>query len=315
MLSDTLQAVVTRRRVAAHGIVDLELASADGTSLPLAEPGAHIDLHLPGGLIRQYSVHDSSGKPRRYRLGVGLAEDSRGGSRYVHDSLREGDNLVISHPRNNFSLAEEARRYFFIAGGIGITPILSMIRRCQEQGQEWTLLYCVRSRGRAAYLEHLPNTNRLHLHVDDEVGGVANLNAFLSIATEGDQVYCCGPGPLMDGVAKAALALPQGAVHFEHFSAEASPQQSGKAFTVKLHRSGLELKVAADESILDAVESAGIEIPFSCREGLCRTCECRVLAGEVEHYDYVLSDEERDSNEVMMICCSRAKSAVLELDL
>jgi len=315
MLHEALNVIVTRRRLAAQGVVDLELASVDEKSLPLAEPGAHVDLHLPGGLIRQYSVHECYGEPRRYRLGVGLADASRGGSQYVHDSLREGDKFAISRPRNNFPLAESARHYFFIAGGIGITPILSMVRWCRSHGASWSLLYCVRSRSRAAYLEYLPSAERLVLHVDDEAGGVADLPAFLASATEGDQVYCCGPSPLMDAVAQAASSLPQDAVHFERFSAEPQQQQDGETFTVKLCRSGLELQVAAEESILDVVEAAGIDIPFSCREGLCRTCECSVLAGEIEHRDYVLSDEERDSQEVMMICCSRAKSDVLELDL
>lgn len=314
---ELIEVVVLSRRLVAEGVVDLELEAVDG-SLPAVEPGAHLDVHLPGGLIRQYSVHQYDPQRHRYRLGVGLAAPSRGGSAYVHERLEAGQRLQVSAPRNNFPLSERCAHYFFIAGGIGITPILSMVRWCEANGRSWSLLYAVRSRTRAAYLTELPEDDRVRLHADDEsAGDRPDLAAFLAVAGQADEVYCCGPAPLMDAVAETAAFLPRGSVHFERFTADPQSASEGeeRPFKLILKASGLELTVEPGSSVLETLEAAGVAWPFSCREGLCRTCECQVLAGEVEHRDFVLSEEERESNQVMMVCCSRARSAVLELDL
>lgn len=304
---------------AADAIMDICLLALDGQPLPVADAGSHIDIRLPNGLIRQYSVHRYDPSDGSYSIGVGLSEPSRGGSAFIHAHLRVGDLLEISAVRNNFPLAHDASTYFFIAGGIGITPILSMIRWCDANDKPWQLLYCVRSRSRAAYIEHLPPGGKLVFHSDDEMAGRPDLQAFTRQAKATDHLYCCGPSPLMNAVRDAAQAyLPSGQVHFELFSApesDAPVKEQNKSFVVELARSGMELTVPADTSLLDALEEVGIMVPYSCREGLCRTCECRVLAGEVDHRDYVLSEEERASNAVILQCVSRAKSSRLVLDI
>jgi len=304
---------------AADSILDIHLRAEDGQPLPMAEAGSHIDVRLPNGLIRQYSIHHYDPVDASYSIGVGLAEPSRGGSAFIHIQLRVGDVLEIGAVRNNFPLERDASAYLFIAGGIGITPILSMIRWCDVNDKPWQLLYCVRSRSRAAYIEHLPRGGKLVFHSDEENSGRPDLQTFIRQAGPTDHLYCCGPAPLMDAVRGIAQTyLPSGQVHFELFSApqsSASETSQNSSFVVELARSGMELTVPADTSLLDALEGAGIMVPYACREGLCRTCECQVLAGEVDHRDYVLSDEERASNTVILQCVSRAKSARLVLDL
>ena len=304
---------------AADAIMDIRLLALDGQPLPVADAGSHIDVRLPNGLIRQYSVHRYDPSDGSYSIGVGLSEPSRGGSAFIHAYLRVGDMLEVSAVRNNFPLERNAGTYLFIAGGIGITPILSMIRWCDANDKLWQLLYCVRSRSRAAYIEHLPRGGKLVFHTDDENAGRPDLQAFIRQASSTDQLYCCGPAPLMNAVRDVAQAyLPSDQVHFELFSAPqlgAPEKQQNNSFVVELARSGMEVTVPANTSLLDALEGAGIMVPYSCREGLCRTCECRVLAGEIDHRDYVLSDEERASNAVILQCVSRAKSSRLVLDI
>ncbi|MDR7283547.1 vanillate O-demethylase ferredoxin subunit [Pseudomonas corrugata] len=304
---------------AADAIMDIRLLALDGQPLPVADAGSHIDVRLPNGLIRQYSVHRYDPSGGSYSIGVGLSEPSRGGSAFIHAYLRVGDMLEVSAVRNNFPLERNAGTYLFIAGGIGITPILSMIRWCDANDKPWQLLYCVRSRSRAAYIEHLPRGGKLVFHTDDENAGRPDLQAFIRQANSTDQLYCCGPAPLMNAVRDVAQAyLPSDKVHFELFSApqlSAPEKQQNNSFVVELARSGMEVTVPANTSLLDALEGAGIMVPYSCREGLCRTCECRVLAGEIDHRDYVLSDEERASNAVILQCVSRAKTSRLVLDI
>ncbi len=316
---DLLELVVAARAPQAEGVAWLELRDPRGAPLPPFTPGAHIDLYLPGGLVRQYSLCNDSEERDRYCLGVGLAPDSRGGSRYVHFALQSGARVAVGYPRARFGLAPEAGRHRFIAGGIGITPFLSMIHWCERHGADWELLYCVRSRGRAGWREALLGHGaRARLHADDEHGGPADILAWLDGQRPGDHVYCCGPGPLMDAVADAAgrLGMARGSVHFERFAAPGETVRQGdRAFTIGLRRSGLELQVPADASMLDAVEAAGIATPSSCREGLCRSCEVTLLAGIADHRDYVLSDEERAAQRSVMLCVSRACTERLELDL
>ncbi|MGB3436155.1 PDR/VanB family oxidoreductase [Achromobacter sp.] len=304
----------------ASGVLGLHLRSPDGAMLPAFEAGAHVDVALGNGLLRQYSLCGDPAELGVYRLGVGLAANSRGGSRYVHEQLREGDLVDIGEPRQLFGLHAQAACHVFIAGGIGITPILSMIHACEKRGEPWRLLYCARDRDAAAYLPELAvHGERVHLHVDSERGGArCDLDRYLSERqAAGLHVYCCGPGPLMDAVAAACErgGILPARVHFERFAAAAPPvAEAAATFKIRLARSGGCHEVPADKSVLDVLEAAGVAWPHSCREGLCRSCEAGVLSGEVEHRDYVLSDEERAANRSMMVCVSRG-CGTLELDV
>lgn len=312
--------VVCRIVREARGVVGLHLRSPDGAMLPAFEAGAHVDVALGNGLLRQYSLCGDPAELDTYRLGVGLAADSRGGSRYIHEQLRAGDLVDIGEPRQLFGLHARAAGHVFIAGGIGITPILSMIHACERRGEPWKLLYCVRDRDAAAYLSELSfHGERVHLHVDSERGGArCDLDAYLAARQEpGQHVYCCGPAPLMDAVAVACErgGIAAARVHFDRFAAGApAASEPGAAFKVRLARSGGCHEVPVDKSVLDVLEAAGVAWPYSCREGLCRSCEACVLSGEVDHRDYVLSDEERAANRSMMVCVSRGRGT-LELDV
>jgi tetrachlorobenzoquinone reductase len=314
----TLTVNVADVRAEARDVITLELRAPGGGPLPAFEPGAHLDLHLPNGLVRQYSLTNDWRERDRYVIGVGRVADSRGGSSFVHSSIRAGMQLTISVPRNNFALDPGAERFLFIAGGIGVTPIMAMIRWCVANAKPWRLIYAARSRQRAAFYEDLSALAKdcAQFHFDDECGQVLDVAQALSSWSEGERIYCCGPAPLMEAVKTLSEKLPQDTVRFEWFSTPDSdePQESG-AFTVKLERSGVELAVPENKSILEVLEEHGIEVPFSCREGLCGTCVTSVCAGEPDHRDYVLSDEERDSGKLITVCCSRSKSAVLTLDL
>lgn len=315
-----MELVVTRLTHEALDVLGVELKAPDGAELPAFTAGAHIDLSLPSGLCRQYSLVNAPSDRRRYVLGVGLAAASRGGSAYVHRQLRVGDVVRVGEPRALFGLDDAAAEQIFVAGGIGITPILAMIRGCEARRQRWRLLYCVRSRARAAYAWTLaPHVDRVTLHVDEEADGrPPDLAGWLQGATAGAHVYCCGPEGLMQAVAASAeqAGIAAGAVHFERFSAPSGqPAAAAGAFTVVLQRSGRRIGVAPGQSMLEALEQSAVPVPFSCREGLCRSCELPLVAGEADHRDHVLSDEERAAHRCILPCVSRARSPELVLDL
>ena len=308
----------------AQDVIGLELRDIQGSELPVFTSGSHIDVFLPNGICRQYSLANCPSERDRYVIGVGLAASSRGGSSYVHQQLKVGDVLEISAPRSLFGLDTGASEHCFVAGGIGITPIISMIRHCQAMGQPWRLLYCVRSRSRAAFGWTLASMGQgVQLFVDEEAEGQRPaLQQWLSDMPAGAHVYCCGPEGLMNAVESAAQAqgLDKKAVHFERFAPpEAAAAQQASAgsteFTVVLHRSGQRIQVPADQSLLEALEGAGQCLPFSCREGMCRSCEIPLVSGEADHRDYVLSDEERAAHQCILPCVSRARSQELVLDL
>lgn len=316
MTADHLLLRVTDIAAEAKDAVVIELRDANGGELPPFTPGAHIELHLPNKFIRHYSLCNDARERDRYRIGVGLSPNSRGGSRFIHHLLRVGEMLRASAPRNNFPMAEGVSHHHFIAGGIGITPILSMIRACEAKGQDWHLTYLVRSRQRAAFLEELqPFAGRVTLHADDEAGGFLDVHHLVNGIAADAAIYCCGPSPLMTAVEAAAEGRPPELVRFEWFSArEIAHEASPEGFTVRLARSGITLQVPPDRTILETLEDNGIEAPFACREGICGTCEMRLLAGIPDHRDSVLSKAEQDRNETIIICCSRAKTDKLELD-
>ena len=307
-------------RAEALDVLLVELRRAGGSELEPFTPGAHLEIELPNGLIRHYSLTNDWRERDRYVVGVGRAANGRGGSDFIHQSLRRGGKLVANAPRNNFTLDPGAASYLFVAGGIGITPIMSMIRWCEAVGREWRLIYAARNAQRAAFYETLrPFDSKVHFHFDDQTGAVLDARHWLAERPEGQHVYCCGPQPLMQAVKEGAAHHPGDAVHFEYFVAPvAEPLADGAvapgAFRVELRQSKLSLVVPADRSILEVLEANGVQVPFSCREGLCRTCETTVCEGEVEHRDYVLSAEERLESKTMMVCVSRAKSPVLVLD-
>jgi vanillate O-demethylase ferredoxin subunit len=291
--------------------------------LPAFTAGAHIDLYLstPGGpLVRSYSLLNDPRETHRYCIGVNRDPKSRGGSRHVHEVLRAGDVLTISEPRNNFPLDESAPFNVFIAGGIGITPMLGMIARSQTLGTPWRLHYAARTRQHAGFLDLLATYQgqpgaEVVLNFDQEPGGqMLNLNRVVDALPAGAHVYCCGPLPMLEAYEQATAGLPPERVHREYFAAKEAAATGG-GFTVELARSHKTLTVPEGKTILDCLIEIQVEPPFSCREGVCGTCEVRVLEGTPDHRDLVLTDAERAAGDRMMVCCSGAKSPKLVLDL
>lgn len=307
------EVVVDSVTEAAADVVELNFVTPDGSSLPPWTPGAHIDLILGEDNVRQYSLCGSPAQLDRYQVSVLLAPDSRGGSRAVHQ-LKVGDKLKIRGPRNHFPLATAAK-YIFIAGGIGITPMLPMIEAAEARGADWTLHYGGRSRSSMAYLEHLATYgDRVHLVPQDEVG-MLDLASILGTPAAGTLVYCCGPEPLLAAVEAACETWPSGSLHLERFSAKPREDTGDDgAFELVLARSGVSVTVAADESVFDAMRRMGAPVLGSCLEGICGTCETGVLEGEVDHRDSVLDEDEQAENDCLMVCVSRSLTPRLVVD-
>ncbi|MBV8667095.1 MAG: oxidoreductase [Burkholderiaceae bacterium] len=303
-------------RFEAEGVVSVELVALDGAELPAFAAGAHIDLHLPSGVVRSYSLSSSPLERRRYVVGVLRDRNSRGGSRYVHEQLRVGAQIKIAAPRNNFPLDESAPHTVLIAGGIGITPILCMFNELKRLGKSVELLYCARSRSEAAYVAALNEQDGVCTHFDDECDGPPDLRAFLASRKASDHFYCCGPTPMLNAFEKLGVELNLPHVHIERFApAEPVEAVQGSEYEVKLARSQKLVRVPAGKSLLDALLEAGADVDHSCREGVCGSCETRVLDGTPEHRDGVLSQSERASCKTMMVCVSGCKGASLVLDL
>jgi vanillate O-demethylase ferredoxin subunit len=308
----------------AEGIVSLDLRPVEGEALPAFTAGAHVDLHLANGMTRSYSLVNSQVETHRYVVAVQLDARSRGGSSYVHQALRCGDVLTLAAPRNNFPVDEQAHRTTFFAGGIGITPFISMAQRLNALHKSWTLHYFARDLAKAAFLDRLRELVRegpgagMKLHVGTSPD---ETRAIIEAAVAGEPLsahfYCCGPSGMIAAFREVAQARPAGTIHVEHFSAGKSPAaaEAADAFTVFLSRAQREVSVPAGRSILEAVRDAGIDVQYSCEQGVCGACETRVLEGEPDHRDLVLSEAEHAAGRSMMICCSRAKSARLVLDL
>ncbi|MFI6851288.1 PDR/VanB family oxidoreductase [Streptomyces sp. NPDC050416] len=303
--------VVERRESAADGVLALTLRHPLGEPLPAWEPGAHIDVVLGPGLERQYSLCGDPADRSAWRIAVLREPDGRGGSAHVHEQVGQGDKVRVRGPRNNFRL-EPAPRYRFVAGGIGITPILPMLAAAEAAGAEWTLLYGGRTRRSLAFGEELARYgDRVTIAPEDETG-LLDLPSVLDDVPEGTLVYCCGPGPLLDAVEERC---PSAVLRVERFRPKEQETDGDTGFEVELARSGRTLTVAPDVSVLDAVRDAGVEVLFSCTEGTCGTCETDVLDGTPEHRDSVLTQEEQESGETMMICVSRCRGRRLVLDL
>jgi ferredoxin-NADP reductase len=314
----TTDLTVRRRSTPAKGVVVLDLAHPENEDLPRWEPGAHIDLFLDDGLTRQYSL---CGDPRDsgvWRVGVLLDPNSRGGSRYVHQNLNEGATVRVRGPRNHFPLVD-AQHYRFIAGGIGITPIFAMIEAAQRSGNDWTLLYGGRTRASMAFAAELTERypERVTVWPQDE-RGLLDLESLFKDPEDNTLVYCCGPEALLGAVEQHRAHWPAGILHIERFAAKAPAAEAAGAldqFEVVCQRSGVTFKITPDQSILEVLEEAGIPILGSCYEGVCGTCEARVLGGTPDQRDSVLTDAEKAAGEVMLICVSRSRTERLVLDL
>jgi|SRR5579871_1982021 len=292
-----------------------ELRPLHDAHVPEFTAGAHVDIYLPNGTIRQYSIASSTSDRARYLLGVKLETNGRGGSRCMHDELRVGQVLRIGLPRNNFPLAEDAAHSIFIAGGIGITPIKCMIDRLQALGRSFRLHYAVREREEALFAAELAG-DRMHLHVDAEnAGNVLDVGAIIASAPADAQLYCCGPAPMLAAFEQACAGRSAKFVHLERFSAPDNAAATGGSYTVELARSKRAISVAPDQTLLEALRAAGITIKTSCQQGICGTCETRVLSGTPDHRDMILSDDEKAANDTMMVCCSGSLGPTLVLDL
>ncbi len=308
----------------ADGILGIELVRAQGTDpLPAFTAGAHIDLHLPTGAgerVRSYSLLNHESETHRYCVAVNRDAASTGGSAWIHASLRPGQVLKVGTPRNNFPLDASSAPAVFIAGGIGITPMLSMIRAVVAQDRRpWTLHYAARNRAGMAFVPELEalaakDGGVLNLHRDDEAGRVLDMAGLIGAMPAGAHVYACGPRPMLQAFEAATAGLPPECVHLEYFGAKEAAATAG-GFTVRLHRTKRDVPVVEGQTILQALMAQGIEPLYSCQEGYCGTCEVAVLAGEPEHRDVVLSDAEKAANNRMMICCSGSRTPVIEIDL
>ncbi|MFE4545124.1 PDR/VanB family oxidoreductase [Arthrobacter sp. NPDC056727] len=310
---------ITAGSLVAAGVRSLRLARGDRAPLPRWEAGAHLEFDLPNGLIRHYSLCSDPNETGSYEVAVLLAPESRGGSAHMHNDLQVGDVVTVRGPRNNFPFSVGSdERVLFIAGGIGITPILPMMRTANESGIEWRLVYGGRSRESMAYLDQLQNYgSRVQIVPQDELGAI-DLQALLGEPQPDTKVFCCGPTGLLDAVQQLCGTWPTGSLHLERFAA-GSPTEGAdaesSAFTVVAERSGKTCKVAVGESVTDALRRIGINVPTSCKEGICGTCETKVLAGIPDHRDFLLGDADRESGATMLTCVSRAKTPELVLDV
>ena len=310
-----LDLTISDRRMLTADIVALDLMSSTGALLPAWAPGAHLEMNLDNGLSRQYSLCGDPTDRRTWTIAVLREPDSRGGSDYIHDHLSVGSKVKGRGPRNNFPL-EQARTYKFVAGGIGVTPILPMIRVAETSDIPWTLLYGGRSLESMAFQDELGRYGDKVTLWPQDTHGLLDLASELGTPESGAAVYCCGPEPLLEAVERQCDSVwPAGALHIERFRADLPDLTHARPIEVELAQSGMTLNVPADKSILEALTAAGIEVDASCEEGTCGTCEVVVLEGTPEHHDVVLTERERESGDCMMVCVSRAKGSCLKLDL
>ncbi|MDE2486313.1 MAG: oxidoreductase [Alphaproteobacteria bacterium] len=310
---------VVAKTVEADSITSFELAHPRGKVLPAFSAGSHIDLTIAPGLTRQYSLCNDPKETHRYLVAVLREDEGRGGSVRMHEEVEEGDVLQAGGPRNHFPLAHGAEKTLLIAGGIGITPILCMAERLANIGADFALHYCVRSLDQAAFADRIRGSSfagRTHFHVSAERGRL-NVTSLLRQQPPGTHVYVCGPNRLIDDVVETARALgwDEGRIHREYFAAAHRDTANDKPFALKIASSGLVIEVPKDRSVVEALAAHGIDIPTSCGDGVCGTCLTRVLEGEVEHRDMLLSPEERAKNDQFTPCCSRSAGQLLVLDL
>jgi len=321
MSHPVLNVVVVRRRDEALDIASFDFRSEDGSPLPVFDAGSHVDVHLPNGLVRQYSLCNDPSETHRYTIAVLRDEAGRGGSKAVHDLFREGERLQISAPRNHFALAPDAAHHLLLAGGIGVTPILCMAEQLASAGESFDMHYCTRSKQRTAFIERIAQAGfakSVQFHHDDHPGGSTfDIVQVLNRVPAGTHLYVCGPRGFMDFVLDTARASgwPQERLHYEFFGAPANQPATGGSFQVRIASSGATIDVPPECTVVQALAANGVEVITSCEQGVCGTCLTRVISGEPEHFDSYLTDEERTANDQFLPCCSRAKSPLLVLDL
>jgi phthalate 4,5-dioxygenase reductase subunit len=307
---------VTRNDKIADGIHLFELRGADGQQLPPFSAGAHIAIEVPNGMLRKYSLCNDPAERDRYQVAIKREVNGRGGSSTLIDHVKAGDTLMVAAPVNDFELPQRAQDFLFIAGGIGITPIMAMMREARAQGKRFRLFYCSRSPETTAFLDELSTPefkDSVVIHYDG--GDPANsldLKTILAERKNREHLYCCGPRPLMEAVRNMTDHWSSAAVHFEAFSEAETHKASDKPFKVKLARTGEVLDVPTDKTILEVLRAHGLEVPSSCETGTCGTCRTKMLAGVADHRDLVLAEHERKDN--IMICVSRAKSEEIEIE-
>lgn len=311
---------VSRVSEEAQGIRSFELLPVVGEELPPFSAGSHIDVYLPSGVVRQYSLCNDPREAGRYVIAVLRAPESRGGSEGMH-ALEQGQTLVISHPRNHFALSDDAEHHVLVAGGIGVTPILSMAHQLVASGRSFELHYCARSESHAAFVEYIKAselTRSANFHFDDAVPGRRfDVNAVLNGAPSGSHLYVCGPSAFMEWVLQSArtMAWPEVALHKEHFAGTSGPAGDAGTFEVKIASTGAVISVKREETVVAALARANVHVETSCEQGVCGTCLTRVLEGVPEHLDMYLSPEEQERGDRFLPCCSRSRSALLVLDL
>lgn len=320
-MTDRLQVKVTTKQVVAQDIAAFELAPLHGGPLPAFAAGSHIDVHLPGGLVRQYSLVDLPDPANRYRIGVLRDPASRGGSAALIDQVKVGDTLEISAPRNHFALAPAATQSLLFAGGIGITPILCMARELVRQGKAFDLHYCGRALTRMAFLDELRDgsfDDHVQVHADDgSPGQQLDARAAIGAPGPGRHLYVCGPTGFMDHVLGTARALgwPEAQLHREYFAAAPIDHSADGPFEVVLQRSGRVIAVGAAQSAAQALLDAGVDVMLSCEQGVCGTCITKVVGGTPDHRDMYFTDAEHARNDCFTPCCSRSRTPQLVLDL
>lgn len=310
--ADRMTLTVTDRKDLARDIVEFTLAREDGGSLPAFTPGAHITVETPSGAMRRYSLMNDGIDPTSYVIAVKKEPASRGGSASMHDKVQKGTTLHVDPPENEFELVD-APKYLLIAGGIGITPILSMARKLSAEGKPFDLIYCTRTPEDTAYLDEVAAFPGATVHHDN--GEFDELYDFWDHFEKpgSEHVYCCGPAPLMEEIKAISGHWTEGRVHFEAFAGVDAVRADDTPFNVTLAGSGRTIEVPADRSILEALREAGEQTVSSCESGTCGTCKCKLIEGEADHRDLVLMDEEKD--DYIMICVSRAKKGDLVVDL
>ena len=316
-----MQVRVARKTHEAIDICSLELVHPEGGALPRFSAGAHIDVHAPGGLVRQYSLCNDPEESHRYLIGTLKDPRSRGGSKAIHDEVQVGDLLQIGLPRNNFALVSGTRHVVLLAGGIGITPLLCMAAQLAREGRSFEFHYCSRSRQRAAFTEHMlaaPYAARVQFHFDDaEADQMLKLDTVLAQPNDGMHLYACGPAGFLNHVREHAQqsGWPATHVHIESFGAVPMERTGDSSFEVKIASTGVTYVIPANISVVTALATQGVNIAVSCEQGICGTCLTGVLGGEPDHRDAYLTDDERARNDSFMPCCSRARTPLLTLDL
>lgn len=310
-----IRARIKAIRWEAEGINAYVLQRLEGGVMPTFTPGAHIDVHLKPGLSRSYSLVNDPQQRDHYEIAVHHSPTTRGGSRFIHEEWRVGQVVEISEPKNNFPLVEDAAHTVLIAGGIGVTPMLPMIARLERLGQSWELHYVAGSPERAAYVDRIEPHDRAVIRFDGVPGGQPlDLAAICAAAPADAHLYCCGPTGMLDAFVALNAERPSGHAHIEYFTANTELAIEG-GYTLELVRSGMTVAVEEGETMLDALLTAGVDVGFACSEGICGTCEVKVLDGVPDHRDHFLSDEEKAANGSVMVCCSGSKTANLVLDI